>query len=331
MIRFYKAIIFLLINSGIAASSLSAQTVLKVFIDMDERVWAPIAYLSLIQDFTEMYTMSYEIIIARAPIDSTGGFSFDSSILPEEDHLYRVHFSKVDDPPASLIIGSMEENHFFLIANRESPIEVKIGEGDKLINDISFSGFPPNESLQEINLITSYLDTLDYYSTNVNREFISQAVKEKLRSYADTCSHPLVSLYALYKTSFESDYKINPDFYKKYLRKWKKEDSEYFRVFKRQINMEESSGSILNILMVVLILALPIVLFLLRRKMKTKSTFSSLTVQERRIFSFLRQGITNKEIADELGISLSTVKSHVNNIFSKLKVSSRKEVMDYKE
>ncbi len=210
-------------------------------------------------------------------------------------------------------------------------MKVKIDEGDNLINNISFSGPRANESLQEINLITGYLDTLDYYSTNVNREFISRAVKESLRSYADTCSHSLVSLYALYKASFESDYKINPDFYKKYLRKWKKEDSEYFRAFKRQINMEESTGNIWNLLIIFFILALPIALYVLRSKTKAKSSFSSLTVQERRIFSFLQQGLTNKEIADELGVGLSTVKSHVNNIFSKLKISSRKEVMDYKE
>jgi DNA-binding NarL/FixJ family response regulator len=54
-----------------------------------------------------------------------------------------------------------------------------------------------------------------------------------------------------------------------------------------------------------------------------------LSVQERRIFELLQKRATNQEIADELNIELSTVKSHVSNIFSKLKISSRKDAQDF--
>ena len=40
----------------------------------------------------------------------------------------------------------------------------------------------------------------------------------------------------------------------------------------------------------------------------------------------MHKGITNKEIAEQLFISLSTVKSHINTIYSKLSISSRKEI-----
>ncbi|MCX6223390.1 MAG: helix-turn-helix transcriptional regulator, partial [Bacteroidia bacterium] len=59
--------------------------------------------------------------------------------------------------------------------------------------------------------------------------------------------------------------------------------------------------------------------------------YQTLTVQERKIFSLLKDGRSNKEISEECGISLSTVKSHVNNIYSKLNISSRTDVMDYAE
>jgi len=39
------------------------------------------------------------------------------------------------------------------------------------------------------------------------------------------------------------------------------------------------------------------------------------------------QGKSNKEIANELFISLSTVKTHITNIYNKLKVSSRQELL----
>ncbi|MGB7394497.1 MAG: LuxR C-terminal-related transcriptional regulator, partial [Pricia sp.] len=38
-------------------------------------------------------------------------------------------------------------------------------------------------------------------------------------------------------------------------------------------------------------------------------------------------GKSNKEIAGELFISISTVKTHITNIYGKLKVSSRKELL----
>ncbi|NQU86811.1 MAG: hypothetical protein HQ541_13730 [Mariniphaga sp.] len=34
------------------------------------------------------------------------------------------------------------------------------------------------------------------------------------------------------------------------------------------------------------------------------------------------------EIAEEFAVNLSTIKSHVNNIYSKLGISSRKEILD---
>lgn len=52
-----------------------------------------------------------------------------------------------------------------------------------------------------------------------------------------------------------------------------------------------------------------------------------LTIREKEILHLVNSGMLNKEIAHELSISTSTVKSHVNNIFKKLNVKKRIDLM----
>ncbi len=56
-----------------------------------------------------------------------------------------------------------------------------------------------------------------------------------------------------------------------------------------------------------------------------KDLLTTLTSKEFLILRLLAEGKTNKEIAAANFIALSTVKTHVNNIYSKLAVSNRKE------
>lgn len=333
IIRLVNIRVLLILTSLFPAHQnyLSARALVRGRIGLDTTRWAPVAYLSTIPDFTRMYLMSNESIIQRADIDEKGNFCFECKSLPAEDRIYRIHFSKKGDPSASLIIGGKDENHLFLIANNQSDIDIRIRSGLNLISGLALSGYPPNKALLEINQIAGFLDTLDYYGPAVNRDFVRQAVYDRLRQYADTCSHPLISLYALYHSRFESNYPKNAAFYKKYLRKWEKEDSEYFRAFRTQLPVQDRSGFLLFILIgfgVVLAGAGAFIYFRIRKK-TAKNPYQSLTVQERKIFSLLKDGRSNKEISEECGISLSTVKSHVNNIYSKLNLSSRTDVMDY--
>lgn len=54
-----------------------------------------------------------------------------------------------------------------------------------------------------------------------------------------------------------------------------------------------------------------------------------LTARERDILSLLAKGYDNQTIADELFISLKTVKTHVSNILSKLQVDDRTQAVVY--
>jgi DNA-binding CsgD family transcriptional regulator len=56
-----------------------------------------------------------------------------------------------------------------------------------------------------------------------------------------------------------------------------------------------------------------------------------LTPREWQVLELLRHGLSNREIADELGISLAGAKFHVSEIISKLGVTSREEAVAWQE
>ncbi len=322
---------FILLFNLLFFPCLNAQPGIKGKIDLDTTRWAPMAYLSKIPDFTQLYLVSSEVIINRVKIDRNGNFFFDIKDLSAEEHIYRIHFSKQGDPATSLIIGGIDENHVFLIASNQSDIGIRIRGGHNLIGRVTFSGYLPNKALQEINQLTGFLDTLDFYGPAVNRDFVRQAVYDKLRQYADTCTNPLISLYALYHSRFESDFPKNKAYYKNYLRKWKKEDSEYFKAFRAQIPIKEGPDMLPFLIFGLVIVLAGAGVFIFRRmkRKQGKNQYQLLTVQERKIFGLLKDGRSNKEISEEFGIGLSTVKSHVNSIYTKLNISSRTDVMDF--
>lgn len=55
----------------------------------------------------------------------------------------------------------------------------------------------------------------------------------------------------------------------------------------------------------------------------------ALTRREQEVLSWVAEKATDREIAEALSISLSTVKSHIRNILAKLHVSSRREAARY--
>jgi LuxR family maltose regulon positive regulatory protein len=62
-------------------------------------------------------------------------------------------------------------------------------------------------------------------------------------------------------------------------------------------------------------------------KVKRQAQAATLTDREFDLLSRIRQGLTNKEIAADLGIGVETVKWHLKNVFGKLKVSNRAEAV----
>ena len=62
-----------------------------------------------------------------------------------------------------------------------------------------------------------------------------------------------------------------------------------------------------------------------RRKALPLSPLDRLTQRERQILELIAQGKANKEIAVALGVEVSTIKTHANNLFTKLQCANRRE------
>ncbi len=60
---------------------------------------------------------------------------------------------------------------------------------------------------------------------------------------------------------------------------------------------------------------------------QAKTTLSPLTLKEKEVLNLVAKGCSNKEIADKLFVKDVTVKTHLNNIFKKLKVTNRTQAV----
>lgn len=91
------------------------------------------------------------------------------------------------------------------------------------------------------------------------------------------------------------------------------------------------------VLVILLVLAIGLnIFFIVKLKRNQAKQFKLsykevLTTQECNVFELMHQQYSNKEIAAKLFVSISTIKTHINNIYSKLSIRSRKEINQFFE
>ncbi|MBN3521050.1 helix-turn-helix transcriptional regulator [Algoriphagus lutimaris] len=170
----------------------------------------------------------------------------------------------------------------------------------------------------------------------------------ELKSYADRNDvHPLVTLVLLANVQdhfLKDDLESDPEFYKKlqdslnvyynntaYANQL---DELIIDLSKTETQKELEFYRLVAYILgaVSFILSMGVVLLFVKLKQKKNVGLPqeniNLTNQEERISELIIQDKSNKEIADELFISLSTVKTHIRNIYAKLEVANRQEFVD---
>jgi two-component system nitrate/nitrite response regulator NarL len=66
-----------------------------------------------------------------------------------------------------------------------------------------------------------------------------------------------------------------------------------------------------------------------RRDKALLSSAVMLTKREREVIRLIADGLSNKEIAEQLNVATFTVKSHVHNVLEKLALRSRVQIASY--
>lgn len=325
---FWPIFILIILSSINAIGQKNDSAKIEGLIKIDSS-WSPNIYLSFIPTFEDIHAMSNEMIIAESRIDNKGKFEIDLDFLPEDQKLYRLHITKKGDFKTSLIIGGLNENYIVFIADRFSKIKINAISVNPPFKYANFLSKKENLEFQKITNLIFRKDSIVSRCGISKRKFVEKKYNDELLSIADSATNNLVSLYALYKTDVESGYIQDKNFYKSYIKKWSNSNNEYFKEFKKRLPIEEQSN--IPFKSVLLSITLILTAFIIgKTNYLQKNRIKKLSVQERKILDLLKRGATNKEISDEFNIGLSTVKSHVSSILNKLKVKSRKEIMNLK-
>jgi len=340
--RFYIVLFFILFNlSGYSQYSISG------YINTKEK--NKTVYLSLLRYNEENAIYPGQILISTKT-DSIGYFEFTGKLLPNENKFYRVH-SNLEENIIGLEFHESGENmnyHNFIFSNIDT---IYFPKG----KDVWFS-HPQNtnsDDKQWRKSIKYELMLLKEYGNSQNTEAVIQAEKNFLYEFklfcSDSLSDPLVKLLAYSHikrnvSGLSQDFKSNPDFYYDLSEELIENYSgtSYYTQFQEEIS--KLSASIiqqkylfhkrLNYLLSAIIIAILATILLLfqklrmKRKQETITEVSALTAQEEKIAKLICDGMSNKEIASKLFISLSTVKSHIGNLYSKLNVANRRQLVE---
>jgi len=270
--------------------------------------WVRKFYVCRMPAFDYMFTTSNALIIAEGDIDTAGNFSVNFPATKDES-LFRLHFIRKGDPASTLIIGSRDVNHVFFIAKQADQIhfEKTLGLG---ISQLDISGSKANFELNA-------LLTLAGNDTTGNNTFIS---------IADSSTSQLVGLLAISRTDKLSDgqkEKVS-DILVHY---------DQHNTYGAHILQEYRTTNYSKLYLaggVLLVAALLLYGYLYYKRRAILKIWRELSQREMDIVGLILSGKSNKEVALALNIELSTVKTHLNNIYAKLRVNNRKDLDRFK-
>lgn len=266
------------------------------------------------------YSKKDSKIIATIPIDENGFFNLNK-VLSEKQELYFIYLNNLNTTTQII-------SQDFILSNNDSIFFQK--------SDIPFAILKnTNQADKEWQKLKNFKNRLD--TSKFNQKKYLNEIRIYSKDSLQILAVKLLSIKELdNKKLLEKDILLNTSYYINLLEELKSSDinpDEYIflenKLAIQTLNKAAKKYIIskwVNIVLGCLVLSLLFYIYSLKRT-KKMAIVDNLSKQEINIKNYILQGKSNKEIADELFISLSTVKTHITSIYNKLNVSNRGELL----
>ncbi len=310
-----------------------------------------VVYLSIVDNYRKSERIYADQIIQKAAVDTLGNFVFEGNHLATENNIYRIHIDNCNEN----LNGT---NHFLkqcnsiqsvlFVANNNDSINLPLLRNNQALCEINSTNSKSGyllavESLKE-EMILDFMD----YTSKAGESLNYKKWFKTLQDFGRNCEEPLVELYVYNLLSNRAnethDYYLTDltsnayydDLAKRLIKEYP--NTPLTLQYQKELKGDKSSFAAVKnttyifdfkwVLSIIMLLIILVGLFLFRRKrhLQNNHPIQDLTAQETTIMHKIVEGKSNKEIASELYISVSTVKTHINNLYKKLGVSSRSDI-----
>ncbi len=320
---------------------------------IDNSQWHNNVYLSLIEDYRKISGVYFEQIISKVDTDSLGYFEFTGNNLENKNRIYRIHVDNCFDK-------QQNQNHFNGICNDSKAITFIAKNNDTIVLPFTFDQqmFCNVESTNPKTSVFTKIDSLreemkysySEFRSEANRKLNNKKWFNTFQSFGENLDEPIAELYIYAFLSNRSnalhEYYLNDlktnTYYNNLLTRLKARypNASFTKQYEEELTSDEfivnktaNTNSIWHYFMyALLVISLTANIWFCTKYKKQKpeaNTKILLTKQEQNVLNLLLDEKSNKEIADSLCISLSTVKTHINNIYKKLNIQSREEAKAY--
>ena len=308
-------------------------------------------YLSVVEDFRKISGVHPEQILDQTAADSTGYFQFTGNNLPTENKIYRIHVDNCSEADQNVLHFTghcPNSKEVIFVANNSTEVTLPFSFENEMFCRVVSTNEKSNSFLKIDSLKHDMRYAFGTYRSEANRRLNSKKWFSILQQYGEQLQEPLAELYSyaflsdrssdLYAYYLE-DLKTNPYYDDLLLRlKTSYPDTQYVSQYEAELESDrfliatQSKASLPWWVYLASGVALISILgnWYFFRKIKELKSYKdvkgTLTQQENKVLDLILQDKTNKEIAVQMFVSVSTVKTHINNLYKKLKVGSREEV-----
>ncbi|MDP4204433.1 MAG: LuxR C-terminal-related transcriptional regulator [Bacteroidota bacterium] len=321
--------------------------------------WQPVVYLATLNSPDDFFVASPDFIINSANINPDGTFTLNGDDLPDDLRFYRLYVNRNRESAVEFYPES-QKNYIHILLNNNSKINIESLDDQAILRHVKITGSPDNIILNRFQEeFPNHKEQLYKEQSPVKNNLVRSSLDRYIKHFADTCRNTLIGLFAIYHLeNKEADFLYDSRFYENFQAKLHAQypaspyTGKYDELIKQFVGFRnvvcaqpDSKNLWKNVIISIetaLILLLIFWIILLKRKTSSLKQESALildslkneeesiepfTTKERQILDLIIQNKSNKEIAQELFIELSTVKTHVNNIYRRLKVNNRQDAI----